>query len=274
MDILTVFLCADHAGRVDYDMMPDQTLMELLVEGIQKVSPFQDDYCVFRDIKTWEGVTLDEDGNVCDIAFGANVGILLFGSSDEIDQAYIIGPEGTIDMRWVPRHVKCFDVSSLNLSGSLETSVLPRVLINLDLSTNKLCGTVAFESLPPSMTTLTLYENNFSGTLKLEALPRTMVSVHVGSNDFEGSLVLTNLPEAIVTLRLSANNFSGTIDMSNIPSTLQNFGLYRTNIKQHTLVIRLGEHGVKYFQLGSGFEKIVDTNGENPFKTSANRGFV
>ena len=76
--------------------MSEQTLMELLVGEIHNLSNLKDTEGNFRDIATWAGVDIGDDGRVEVISLCIDVGFALFGDDWEPVEA-IIGPHGSID---------------------------------------------------------------------------------------------------------------------------------------------------------------------------------
>ena len=252
-------------GRVNFDSMPDQTLMEILVADIENNTAFHDGDG-FLDIQSWEGLSFGDDGNLKKIDFAADVGMGLFAddSDEEDEDNFIIGPKGSIDLKWIPRSVKRFDIFWLKLSGTVETSELPENLEFFDIASNDFTGTFSIPSLPRKLTNVRISSNQLSGTLDIDKMPRTMEKFSAEQNQFHGKLNLSCLPKEIVTLRLGANNFSGEIDLRSIPSKMRFFSAHRTAIRQDKLVIKVPNEGVQYFRFSTrNFSEIVDTEGND-----------
>ena len=258
-------------GRVNIDSMPDQTLMELLVADIENNTALYD--CDgFLDIQSWEGLSFDDDENLKKIDFSAAFGFGglgggLFGDDsdeDEEEDTFIIGPNGSIDFKWIPKSVTDFEIFWLKLKGTIETSELSEDLNHFDVSSNLLAGTFCIASLPQNIHHVSISSNHLCGTLQIEKLPPKMTFFSAESNKFHGTLNLKNLPQNMHSLRLGVNDFSGSVDMSNLPSTMQFCSLHRTGIKQEALVIQVPDLGVKYFRLPFwNFKNIVDTEGND-----------
>ena len=77
-----LFICVDPSlGRLDYNLLSDQALMEMLFDGFddQTKERFQDDHGIYLDVCEWSCVKCDEFGRVVEIQEReAHVGSLQF----------------------------------------------------------------------------------------------------------------------------------------------------------------------------------------------------
>ena len=55
-------------GRLDYSLLSDQALMEMLIEGFddETKKKYQDDHGMYLDVCEWPNITCDEDESVID----------------------------------------------------------------------------------------------------------------------------------------------------------------------------------------------------------------
>ena len=147
-------------GRVDPASMPDQTLLELLVSDIENTTVVRDKEGVFLDILSWDGLTFTA-GEVTQVNFAAEI---TFDDENETEEGqYILGPKGSIDLRWVPRTVHTFSISDLDLHGTVETSGLAEALWRFNISSNKFTGTFCIASLPQRLKKLGFPSINCAG---------------------------------------------------------------------------------------------------------------
>ena len=254
-------------GRVDYDAMPEQTLMELLVQDVKNLQRILDKAGEFLDVEKWSGVSLSEAGDITDINFTSYYdwegGFDDDGEVDIVD-VYRIGPDGSIDLRWIPRRVRSFNIASLDLRGTVDTLALPRELVRLNIAENQLSGEFAIEHLPPTLEHINIEYNFFTGSLNMASLPPAATVFRAGHSKFEGSIDLSRLPAGMKEVFIMKEKLSGSIDLTRVPSTLKNLTLTLLDISQEKLVIRpdsLESCTIKVDK--ERFQKIVDTNGVN-----------
>ncbi|KNH08045.1 leucine-rich repeat protein [Perkinsela sp. CCAP 1560/4] len=190
-------------GRLEYSVMSQQALMELLIAGIEKI----DDICGSRDEPTdlceWPGVKYRKRRDeVVEVAWSS----LRLG--------------GSLDMQWLPQTVVHFCASYNGLIGSSDLEKLPHGLKNFNLGVNNLSGTVRLHAVPKSLVRLNLKCNKLSGSVDLSGLPIGLKHVILYRNELCGSLDLTSLPPQIATLSLDANKFTGSVDFGSLPDSL------------------------------------------------------
>ena len=260
--LVSFISCADTDGfgRVDLSSLSDQTLMELLVGDIQRNTMLRDSEGEFLEIHSWNGLTFSDTGELLDIDFDAEA--VMDGHDDVV--SYIVGPKGSIDLKWIPMTVRYFTIVDLALEGVVETRELPEHLEYFDISANIFRGTFCIASLPQKIQSVKIASNLLDGTLDMVHLPPHVTLFVAEFNRFHGSLDFSDLPKNIVTLRVGFNDFQGTVDLSKIPSKMRFFAMQSTKVKQDQLVVRVPDPGVEYFYLTkANFGSIVDTSGKD-----------
>ena len=106
-NLIFVFLIdPDCLSRPNYEMLDEQTLMELTINHIEKKEKFIDTSVEYTDIKDWQGLEVDDEGNVKKINFKQKH----YG--------------GTISFEWIPQFVTKIDFSENNFQGTIETKLL------------------------------------------------------------------------------------------------------------------------------------------------------
>ena len=235
-----LLFCADpSAGRVDYDSLGEQTLMELLVSDMDGKDSFQGkDEGDFFPIIEWQGLTFDECGSVSEIDWQIDMDYTFYYHEQEnvIDRSPV-KPGGTVALQWTPPHVLKMSLFFLQLYGEFRCSMLPREMQLLDLGHNHLTGSFEAADLPQSIETINITSNSLEGPVDMARLPQSIKSFMASSNKLSGSLNLTALPENVARIDLSGNHFSGEIDLRNLPFYLADLRLHANEIAQDTLVI-------------------------------------
>ena len=176
-------------GRVDLESLPQQALMEMVIEGIANKEKICGDVDEPKDIEEWKGVTV-EDEEVVVIDW---------------DRCKL---EGSLYLEWLPSSVRRFLVGSNNLTGTLNSASLPTSIKSIYLGYNAFTGPIDLGRLPESMKGLHVQYNQLSGSLKLGSLPGTLTDFDAIGNEFSGSVDLTKLPAALVNLNLHKNQLS------------------------------------------------------------------
>ena len=249
-------------GRVNYELLDEQTLMELLVQDVNEIQELQTDDGEFLQLSLWPGIVLDEESHVREIEYSKHISFeMFFDGSNYRD--YTIGPNGSMGFQWIPRHVIVLKILLLDLEGTIETDMLPPVLIKMDLSCNKFSGTFRMSGLPRTLQYLRLDTNCFVGSVDLSSMPPSLRICHIADNRFEGQLDFRNLPSNLDTFFAHGNHFSGSIDFQYLPDTLQNLNLVGNEIKQEKLIVRIPRSGPVFFHLDfQKFGEIIDTHGK------------
>ena len=238
--IVTLLTDDAHLGRLDYASLPDQTLMEMLVEGFtgEVKKRFQTENGMFLDVCAWNGVTCDHNHHVV-VA--------------EIDQC-----DGSVAFEYIPPKTTAVILNNGKLSGSLLTNTLPKEMTELDVCANRLQGTVDFTAWPDSMKCINLAMNNFTGSAVLDRLPQALELLNIQRNNFSGSLNLSNLPPRLISLDVSSNAFGGAICLENIPDS---FSVLNARSNRFGGVAVLPLNTDRVFLEGSGVTSVVDEEG-------------
>ena len=215
--MLHLFIASDpHAlGRLDYGLLPDQTLVEMLFSGIPKDKQMkhfrnQDAEGYFKDVCEWECVRCDELKNVTEI--------------EKTVTAYV---QGTVMIDYMPPHVTEFKLvcdSMYNggkLTGTLKTALLPHKLDHFHITDLSFTGTVDLRTLPSMLRGFDIHGNNFTGECDLTALPSSIQRLKLHENQFCGSISLENLPKGLQFLYLNKNNFFGELNFGSLPYSLE-----------------------------------------------------
>ena len=194
-----------HLGRLDYDSLSDQALMEMLIDGIKSRSKeaFLDEKSNFKDVSDWIGIECIDD-RVTKINLSASK-----------------FTEKQFPFEFIPALVRSFGISNCDAHGTLDTAVLPRHIEFFDVSENKLHGSINFAGFPQSIESIFLYLNNFSGSCALGDLPDTLVTLDANNNEFSGELSLNEMPKAMEYLTLSKNKISGSFSIEKLPSRME-----------------------------------------------------
>ena len=233
MNLMRVLPAIDSAlGRLDIDSLSDQTLMELLIEGIEedwKVRFEDSDQEDLRAIEEWDTLGFDADGKVERIHMSAGAGgsvafQYLPKSVKEVDFSECM-LTGSVEVSLLPDGLELFNVMLAGLSGTFDFAELPSHLVVCDISDNSFHGSADFTNLPAGLTELELRSNNFTGTLSPTALPKGLAVLGLNDNSFHGSLQFSTLPRSMYEFRASDNEFSGTLDWENLPPGLDTLWL-------------------------------------------------
>uniref|UniRef100_A0A7S4U8T9 Leucine-rich repeat protein n=1 Tax=Paramoeba aestuarina TaxID=180227 RepID=A0A7S4U8T9_9EUKA len=190
--MLTLFASDSSAlGRLDYASLTQQTLMELLVDGI--VFTKYGDPKKGIDVSRWSYVDVDPDGDVTS----------WFPSECNLT--------GSVALQWLPKTVVDVDISMNSLCGTLDLECLPDGLQELIVYKNKFSGPVSLTRLPTKMRILNLGFNRLSGTLNLTQLPAAMTELHLCGNDFVGATDFSKLPESLELLDIMETQLEGRV---------------------------------------------------------------
>ena len=194
-----------HLGRFDYDSLPQQALMEMLIEGIENREKLFGSNEEPKDISKWERVTFNEIGEVIKINWSC----------------YFL--QGSVNLECLPSTIRELDLWKNSLTGTISLRNLPKNLKHMSVSMNKLDGSLNLENLPKSLKELIFHVNKFTGEINLTKLPVEMEYLNVSHNQLTGSIDVTSLRASIKYLYLNNNNFEGETDFSKLPESLQKF---------------------------------------------------
>ena len=230
-----------HLGRVDYTSLSDQTLMELLIEGIEEESKrtYQNDDRTFKNVCEWPRVQCDSEERVVRFKGTPNM-------------------KGAIELTHIPPKAESFYLLGFNLKGTLNTQCLPQSLENFSISMNHFDGTVDFVSLPEALVDFNIHKNAFHGSANFKKLPRKLESMTLHSNNFSGEIFLRNLPPNINFLNISENAFTGDFCLQNSPKPLAS-GLFASYNSFNAIAVV--PKGDCVWLTGSDVTSVVDEEG-------------
>ena len=113
-------------GRLDYDSMSQQALMEMCFSGLHDQGTFLDANGNFKDACDWHGVICNANAEVTDIRM----------QRDEAADAQ----GGTFHFQFLPQTLKGLTFSRFSASGSIDLGLLPPGLELLFCWGNSLTG--------------------------------------------------------------------------------------------------------------------------------------
>ena len=254
-----IFLSVDPSlGRLDYSLLSDQTLMEMIIEGFddETKKKYQDNDGMYLDICEWPKITCDEDESVIAI---------------DIDTSRVTG---SIEICYVPPKVQLLwispwstEVHNRELTGLVDLTNLPDGMSVFIFEKNRLTGEINLTHLPDGMENLCLANNQISGTLDLTHLPDGMKLLLLASNQLTGEIDLTHLPDGMEYLYLHNNQLSGPLVIQKIPPKMKMIDLEENHFHDIAVVnsktcatIKLKESGVSSVVDEDGNER-----GSSPF---------
>ena len=213
MCVFQLFLSVDPSlGRVDYSLMSDQTLMEMLIDGFDDNAKknYQDAASMYLDVCTWSCVHCDGDERVIRI---------------DMETSSITG---SLQLCYVPLKANVVNMRSWGkskMTGSVDLARLPDGMTELSLDNNVLTGEIDLTHLPGGMTELSLYDNQLTGEIDLTNLPKGMTLLCLNSNQLTGKIYLNQLPSCMRKLYLNSNQFIGEVDLTQLPDGIKDFHL-------------------------------------------------
>ena len=192
-------------GRLDYSLLPDQALVEILIEGFddEAKKQYQDNHGMFLDACEWPGIKCDEDERVIEIKM------------DNPDVS------GSLELCYVPPKVKFLERTSWarsKLTGSADLTKLP-------LKNNNFTGEIDLIQLPDGIDYLSLSDNHLTGGIDLTQLPHGIYELHIGNNRLTGEIFLAQLLHGMRGLYLGNNQLTGIIDLTQLPDGLNELHL-------------------------------------------------
>ena len=204
-----------HSARIDVDSLPQQALMELVVDRLDSATKkyFQTINKEYKDLEDWMRIRI-KDGGVWKVylegvkAQGSLALEYLPPTVAEVNvQCNFL--EGTVNLAHLPPALTVLNVGQNNLIGSLCLLDLPSQLDYLDASINELTGSIVLTSLPDTLTALNLRKNQFSGPIDLSKLPHKLKYLYLDHNLLSGQVDMTDSQHVPMYVELSNNNFSG-----------------------------------------------------------------
>ena len=229
-------------GRVHFNELPDQTLMELLYEGFDEETQqrYQDYDGIYVEISMWSSVKCDNTRSVIEIN----------------EQSAV---SGSLQLCYIPLSVKVFNMSWKRLTGSIDLTRLKESLQQLNLSHNQLTGPVCLTKLPERIERIALNHNQLAGSIDLTQLPGKTRSLALQENQFTGSIDLTNLPESMRKLHVFSNQLSGSFIATNLPPMMREISAGANQFSSTAVVDSKTRAGIDLRK--SGVNKAVDENG-------------
>ena len=245
--VLTVLTVDPSLGHVDYSSFSDQTLMELLFDGLTEESKrqYQDADGAYLDVCAWNCAICDCAQRVTEIAFGGAV-------------------EGSLQLSYIPPQVVSFYGAFQQLTGTIDLAHLPQNLRDLNLNTNKLTGSVDLTQLPLRIQFLYLDSNLLTGSVNLTKMPRSMKILYIHCNQLSGSVHLRSLPDAMVHLYLQNNAFTGSFIATNLPPNLE--ALYAGDNFFHAVAVVDSQTKAEFDFSECGVTSVIDENGNKSWE--------
>ena len=197
-------------GRLDYESLSDQALMEMLFDGLiaDGKEEFQDANGNYLDVSDWWGILVLE---------GRVRNVIIKEKEFRKEQ---------FPFQFVPPQISLgLTVASCGIQGTLNTSLLPQSMIALCLQENDLHGSPDFKAIPRTMKKMDISRNSFSGSLPLADMPDSLIEFRASFNNFSGEISLNNLPRAIHFLYVKGNKLSGSIVIDRLPDEMRNLDL-------------------------------------------------
>ena len=196
-----------HLGRLDYDSLSDQALMEMLVEHVERddIDDIKDSNGNFTDVCEWDDVEC-KHGRVVRVDL-----------SQRFFQKFKPFP-----FEFIPPGVKSLVLEDCCLYGTLDTSLLPQgISEEICLTDNDLFGSVDFQGLPRNLEFLILDQNKFGGSCTIADLPSTLLHFSIDNNEFSGEIVIDDLPSKIREVSVENNHLTGSIAINKLPQEME-----------------------------------------------------
>ena len=244
MRAFQLFLSVDPSlGRVNYRLLSDQTLMEMLIDGFDDEAKhaYQDLEGMYVDVCKWSGIKCDAKERVIEI---------------RKDSHHVNGP---IELCCIPTNVKGLGIIYCALTGSLDLTRLPDGMEWLSLQHNQITGEIDLTHLPAGMQLLFLNNNQLTAEIDLTHLPEGMQRLHLNSNQLTGGVDVTRLPHGMECLYLSQNRLSGSIFIWNLPPRMSCIDMRYNNF--NAIAVVNPEINATINLKGSGVSSVVDENG-------------
>ena len=195
-------------GRLDYESLSDQALMEMLVDGLVEFHKrvFQDANEHFHDVCEWAGIECN-DGRVEKVNLQERK-VNKFTAKK-------------FPFEFIPPLVVSFKAYKTNMHGTLDPADLPVNLKILRVYENSLHGSLSFKAFPRKMEDITIFKNNFHGSIQLSDFPSSLMQLDAENNSFCGEVCLNDLPPRMQWLQISANKLTGSINIERLPASIQ-----------------------------------------------------
>ena len=252
-------------GRLDYTVLSDQTLMEMLIDV---VDPNELQYnSIFTDVCDWDFIEC-KDKRVVEIEF------FRLPFSDRQFPFEFIPPLvttfwtssnsscGTLNPSLLPKDLVKFEFLANDLHGTLNCKAFPLKIKHIDISGNAFTGSVLLSDLPNSVTVFHASRNAFSGGLMLRDLPIGMESLDLSENRMTGPIIIDSLLPSMETIYLDDNGFTGEFRLSVIPPNLRCISIAQNNLSG-TAVFPSSTGVMTFHIILDGFTSVFDTDGNS-----------
>ena len=263
----TLFTVDPALGRIHKDTLSDQTLMEILIAGMDDCIKFlyQDDNGNFTDFQQWNEV-YHWGGRVTGIGFTKRL-----YDTEQFPFAFIppfvtdfkmysCNLHGTLQTSALPANIEHFKVQGNKLHGSLDFQGFPRKLLIINIRSNQFSGSCALEDLPNELTIFNAKDNDFSGEIDLNSLPDDLQLLLLQKNKLTGSVNIARLPRIICGIDLSNNALSGDFRLMVFPESLDYINV-ESNLLSQTFTLRAASCELSFNLIFRGLAAVVDENG-------------
>ena len=261
-------LCVDQSlGRLDYDSLSDQALMEMLIDGMdeQEKQRYQDENKNFLDVCEWDAVECEGD-RVTEIALSESkftakqFPFLYMPPLVTYFKILVSNLHGTLDTKTLPRNLTYFYVGNNMLNESVSFADFPPQIDYICLSYNAFCGKCALSDLPATVTDFYAARNRFCGEIALNDLPPAMLYLFLAGNALTGSINIERLPKSIDIIDLSQNSFSGEFHLHTFPEYLRRIDI-RKNELSEIAVLAVTTEKMHFHLENDCIQSVVDEEG-------------
>ena len=271
-----LFLTGDPSlGRIDYNLLTDQALMEMFIEGFDEETKkkYQDKHGMYLDVCDWLCIECDEDDRVIEIDINSrhvSGSLDLFYAPPRVKELWISSLSGevynseltgSIDFKQLPSGVECLTLDNNQLTREIDLTQLPNEMKALRLNYNQLTGDIELTKLPEGLNYLSLDSNQLTGEIDLTRLPARLYHLDLQNNQFTGEIDLTHLSEGMNYLYLNKNQLSGSFVVKNSSPGLRSINA-EDNKFNAVAVIDSKSHAYIHLR-GSGVTSVVDGNGRD-----------
>ena len=251
-------------GRLDYDSLSDQTLMEILMENS---GPYflHDKNGNFTDACSWDYVSC-ENGRVTHLQFEKCYlwSQFEFGFIPPLVRSFTVlscDMRGTLDTSLLPRNLELFDVGFQKMSGTLDWKSFPRKLRSIDIKYNLFTGSIVLSDLPNALVYLEVLGNRFSGELSFRELPPSLYKLNLSGNELTGPITIDEVHNQIYEINLGCNFFSGDFRLLVVPPKLKKISVIENDEMSGTAVLPKSLD-TEYFRLWyDGIKAVHDEDG-------------
>ena len=260
--------CDPSLGRLDYDSLSDQALMEMLIDGMHAHSEiiYLDENRNYKDVCEWYRIECTDE-RVTKVAIcyqGFSTKPFPFHFTPPLVTTAIFsdcGLHGTLDGSHLPLDLEQLGVQGNSLSGAIDFKSFPRKMKAINLSFNEFSGECAFSDLPDTLENFAAPCNKFCGELSLNSLPAAMMQLDLSLNDFSGPVRIESLPEAMRFIDLSTNKFLEEFTLLAFPPNFEGVRLaYNPLIK--TIVLRKASGKMPFYVSSELITSVLDDEGK------------